>query len=141
MAAPVALYILGYAFLPGLLLASNFSSHTLLAYPIASFRIGRYLRRKLGKLDTAQEDLLHSFVTDDSELLRDYILASDAIAWVPRYILADELERGEAVELQVSGDAPFECWLPTTPGHWTSPVVQAIAGFARDAASAVKIGP
>lgn len=35
-AAPVAFYVLGYALLPGLLLASVFSSHTLLAYPMAS---------------------------------------------------------------------------------------------------------
>ncbi len=39
LATPVALYVLGYDFLPGLLLASIFSSHTLLAYPIAS-RLG-----------------------------------------------------------------------------------------------------
>jgi Kef-type K+ transport system membrane component KefB len=35
-AAPVAFYVLGYAVLPGILLASVFSSHTLLAYPMAS---------------------------------------------------------------------------------------------------------
>ncbi len=38
-AAPVALYVLRYEFLPGILLASIFSSHTLLAYPMAS-RLG-----------------------------------------------------------------------------------------------------
>lgn len=120
---------------------SELDVSALLEYPIASFRIGRYLRKKLGKLNSAQEDRLHAFVTDDSELLRDYILASDAIAWLPHYILSDEIERGEAVELPVSANAPFECWLLTTPGHWTSPVVQAIASFARNAASATKIGP
>ncbi len=35
-ATPVAFYVLGYAVLPGILLASVFSSHTLLAYPMAS---------------------------------------------------------------------------------------------------------
>ena len=124
-----------------LISATELDAPALLEYPIASFRIGRYLRKRLGKLDSAQEDRLHAFLTDDSELLRDYILASDAVAWVPRYILSDELVHGEALELPVSGNAPFECWLLTTPGHWTSPVVQAIAGFARNAASAMRIAP
>lgn len=119
--------------------AATLDASALLDYPVASFRIGRALSERLGQLDTMQEDRLHAFQTDDSGLLRDYILACDAIAWVPRFILSDELARGEAKELPVSGDAPFECWLLTTPGHWTSPVVQAIASFAREAGAQASI--
>lgn len=116
--------------------ADSLDPPALLPYPIASFRIGHSLRSRLGPLDNEQEDRLHAFQTDDSGLLRDYMLACDAVAWVPRFIFAKELVSGVAIELPMSGDAPFECWLLTTPGHWTSPVIQAIAGFARNAGAA-----
>lgn len=113
----------------------------LLDYPIASFRITRSLIAQFGNLDAARDNRLHAFQTDDAGLLRDYVLSSDAIAWVPRFIFANDLACGDAVELPAPNEAPFECWLLTTPGHWTSPVVKAIASAARRADYSVADAP
>jgi DNA-binding transcriptional LysR family regulator len=108
---------------------------TLLAFPVASFRIGPAFEQWLGPLNAEQADRLYGFQSDDATLLRDFVLNSDAIAWVPRFIFATELLNGEAVELPLGGAWPYECWLLTTPGHWTSPVMRAIADFAREGAA------
>lgn len=105
----------------------------LLDYPIASFRIGRALRESLGSLSSAQEDRLYAFQTDDAGLLRAYTLETDAVAWAPRFIFSEAFASGDAVDLAISERPPYECWMLTTPGHWTSPVIRAIADFARQA--------
>lgn len=108
----------------------------LLDHPIASFRIGRGFMESLGALSSAQQDRLHAFQTDDAGLLRGYTLETDAVAWAPRFIFSEALARGDAIELPIADRPPYECWMLTTPGHWTSPVVRAIADFARQAGAA-----
>ena len=107
----------------------------LLEHPIASFRIGRDFRESLGPLSSAQQDRLHAFQTDDAGLLRGYTLQTDAVAWAPRFIFAEAIAKGEVIEVPIAERPPYECWMLTTPGHWSSPVVRAIADFARQAAA------
>ena len=109
----------------------------LLDYPWASFRLGDGLIRLLGAEGAKRQETLLAFQSDDAALLKEQVLSSHAIGWLPRFVFEEELQRGEVVRVEGKGlEFPFECWMLTTAGHWTSPVIRAIAEFGRTRSSA-----
>jgi DNA-binding transcriptional LysR family regulator len=54
------------------------------------------------------------------------------VARGPRFIFDSELKQGNLVELALDSDFQYECWMLTTSERWRSPVVKAIAGFAKE---------
>jgi len=47
-------------------------------------------------------------------------------------VFADELKRGELVEVMLEADFQYECWMLSTAASWRSPIIKAIAGFAKE---------
>lgn len=47
-------------------------------------------------------------------------------------MFADELKRGELVEVMLEADFQYECWMLSTAASWRSPIIKAIAGFAKE---------
>jgi len=57
---------------------------------------------------------------------------SDHVARGPRFVFTKELERGDLVELRLDTDFQYECWMLTSGARWRSPIVKAIARFAKE---------
>ncbi|MDH2386792.1 LysR family transcriptional regulator [Bradyrhizobium sp. CER78] len=79
-----------------------------------------------------QRQNLESFLSDDYDLIKRMALESHHVARGPRFVFEQEIARGELVELPLDADFRYECWMLTTSANWRSPIVKAVAGFARD---------
>ncbi|MBR1146195.1 LysR substrate-binding domain-containing protein [Bradyrhizobium sp. AUGA SZCCT0431] len=75
---------------------------------------------------------LEAFVSDDSDLIRRMAVETDHVARGPRFAFERELGRGDLVELGLDSEFWYECWMLTTWARWRSPIVKAIAQFARE---------
>jgi DNA-binding transcriptional LysR family regulator len=73
-----------------------------------------------------------ALLSDDYDLIKRMALETDHIARGPRFVFERELEQGDLVELKLDSDFQYECWMLTTQARWRSPIMKAIARFAKD---------
>ena len=59
-------------------------------------------------------------------------IETNHVARGPRFVFERELERGDLVELGLDTEFRYECWMLTTWARWQSPIVKAIAQFAKE---------
>jgi DNA-binding transcriptional LysR family regulator len=107
----------------------------LMAYPMATARLVPSFRRWSGPFSDAERANLQAFVSDDFELIKQRVMGAELLTIGPRLIFEPELAQGRLVELPISWDTPYECWMLTTADRWRSPVVKAAAEAAKAAAS------
>jgi DNA-binding transcriptional LysR family regulator len=104
-----------------------------LAYPIASTGIDAAFRASLGQLSGEEREALVAFQSDDYELIKAQVAASDTVARGPRFVFEEELRAGTLVALPLEVGV-YECWMLTTAAQWRSPIIQAVAEIAKTAA-------
>jgi hypothetical protein len=75
---------------------------------------------------------LEAFLSDDYDLIKRIPLQSDHLARGPRFVFENELKQGTLVELTLASEFQYECWMLTTSALWRSPIVKAVAGFAKE---------
>ncbi|THD80555.1 MAG: LysR family transcriptional regulator [Phenylobacterium sp.] len=107
------------------------TARQLLRYPLASARIVPSFRRWAGEIGEAEQARLRAFVSDDFELIKQRVMASDLLTMGPRLIFQPELAQGRLIELPITWDTPYECWMLATAERWRSPVVKAAAEAAK----------
>ncbi|MDE2579380.1 MAG: LysR family transcriptional regulator [Hyphomicrobiales bacterium] len=90
----------------------------------------------LGATAALEKENLEAFLSDDYDLIRAAPLSSDFIARGPRFVFERELKSGALVELRLASEFRYECWMLTTPGHWASPLIKAIARLSRSSSKA-----
>lgn len=103
------------------------------SYPIASFRVS-YLRQSL--IDAAPDgsaSRIDAHRSDDAETLRTRSLRSDYVTVVPAFVVAQELEAGTLVRLDVAGTGKFECWMLMTRQTAAVPLFRDLALHVRAA--------
>ncbi|QOZ51635.1 LysR family transcriptional regulator [Bradyrhizobium sp. CCBAU 53338] len=100
--------------------------------PLASAGLTPDFRAWLGMIADAQKRSLEAFLSDDYDLIKRMAVETDHIARGPRFVFERELERGDLVEVGLISDFQYECWMLTTAATWRSPIVKAIAKFAKE---------
>ncbi|HEV2531988.1 LysR family transcriptional regulator [Phenylobacterium sp.] len=115
--------------------AQPLSARQLMAYPMATARLVPSFRRWAGDLTEAERANLQAFVSDDFDLIKQRVMATPLLTIGPRLIFQPELAQGRLVELPITWDTPYECWMLTTADRWRSPVVKAAAEAAKAAAA------
>lgn len=103
--------------------------------PLASAGLTPDFRAWLGITAETQTRNLEAFLSDDYDLIKRMAVETDHVARGPRFVFARELGRGELVELDLDSDFQYECWMLTTEARWRSPIVKAIAKFAKEQSS------
>jgi len=96
-------------------------------YPFASFRRSPAFKQFADR----HRDNLSAFVSDDPDLIRTRPQHSDFVAYVPRFVLRDDLYEGRLVEVPLRDTRIFDCWMLATARGWSMPVVRRLAGMAR----------
>ncbi|KRR18968.1 hypothetical protein CQ14_18960 [Bradyrhizobium lablabi] len=100
--------------------------------PLASAGLTPDFRAWLGITGETQTRNLEAFLSDDYDLIKQMAVESNHVARGPRFVFAKELERGDLVELGLDTDFQYECWMLTSGARWRSPIVKAIARFAKE---------
>jgi DNA-binding transcriptional LysR family regulator len=104
-----------------------------LAYPMANMLVSDALLEWLGPITPDQNRRLRGLVSDDPDMIRHYPQGTDRIARGPRFVFDRELASGTLIELPSTETFPFECWMLTTKGLWSVPLVRRIAQIAKGA--------
>jgi DNA-binding transcriptional LysR family regulator len=76
--------------------------------------------------------LVIACLSDDYDLIKRMAVETHHVARGPRFVFERELKQGDLVELALDSDFQYECWMLTTSARWRSPIIKAIAGFAKD---------
>ena len=105
----------------------------LLRHPMATVRLVPSFRRWAGELSPAERGHLQAFISDDFELIKRRVMDGPVLSMGPRLIFQPELAEGRLVELPLTWDTPYECWMLTTVDRWRSPLVKAVAEAAKAA--------
>jgi len=105
-----------------------------MAYPMATARLVPSFRRWAGEVSQAERAHLQAFVSDDFDLIKRRVMEAGLLTIGPRLIFQPELAQGRLVELPLTWDTPYECWMLTTADRWRSPVVKAAAEAAKASA-------
>jgi len=100
--------------------------------PLASAGLTPDFRSWLGVINGQQKQNLEAFLSDDYDLIKGMALQTDHLARGPRFVFETELKDGDLVELALDSHFQYECWMLTTSARWRSPVIKAIAGFAKE---------
>lgn len=103
----------------------------LLRYPLASAGATPDFQAWIGDLTPDQAANLEFVISDDYDLLRQRPHGGDYVARGPRFVFEHELAAGSLVELPLARAFGYECWMLTTPAHWRSPLVKAVAQIAK----------
>ncbi|OWK33151.1 LysR family transcriptional regulator [Sphingomonas dokdonensis] len=72
-----------------------------------------------------------ALITNDLALICEHCATTDTIARGPRMAFDAALAAGTLVELPFAEHWPYECWMLTTKGLWTLPLVREVADLAR----------
>ena len=102
-----------------------------LSYPLAVTRLVPSFRRWAGEISETEQAHLQAFVSDDYDLIKQRVMDSDLLAMGPRLVFEPELSQGRLVEMPLTWDTPYECWMLTTAERWRLPVVKAAAEAAK----------
>lgn len=116
---------------PALEAKAPLSARQVLRYPIACAGVTPSFSRWAGDLTPAHQANATALVCDDYRVIAHAVASSDLIAWGPRFVFADDLDRGDCVELPITWRSRYECWMLTTETHWRSPLIKAVADLAR----------
>jgi DNA-binding transcriptional LysR family regulator len=108
------------------------SAPQFMCLPLASAGITPDFRAWLGVTNGQQTQKLEAFLSDDYDLIKRMAIESGHVARGPRFVFEAELKRGDLVELMLDSDFQYECWMLTTSTRWRSPIIKAIAGFAKE---------
>ena len=100
--------------------------------PLASAGLTPDLRAWLGVTVDRQKRDLEAFLSDDYDLIKRMAVETHHVARGPRFVFERELKQGDLVELALDSDFQYECWMLTTSARWRSPIIKAIAGFAKE---------
>jgi DNA-binding transcriptional LysR family regulator len=103
----------------------------LLRYPMATARLVPSFRRWVGQTSEQEEAHLRAFVSDDFDLIKRRVIDAELLTIGPRFIFEPELGQGRLVELPLTWDTPYECWMLATAERWRSPMVKAAAEAAK----------
>ncbi len=114
--------------------AQPLSATEFMRLPLASSGLTPDFRNWLGTASAPQVQNLEAFLSDDYDLIKRMALETDHIARGPRFVFSAELQRGDLVELALEADFQYECWMLTTSARWRSPIIKAIARFAKEKA-------
>jgi DNA-binding transcriptional LysR family regulator len=112
--------------------AAPLSAVELARLPLASAGLVPDFRAWLGVVADQQKQNLEAFLSDDYDLIKRMALETDHIARGPRFVFEAELAKGDLVEVTLDSDFQYECWMLTTGARWHSPIIKAIARFARE---------
>ncbi|MCC2105778.1 MAG: LysR family transcriptional regulator [Hyphomicrobiales bacterium] len=107
------------------------TARELMRLPLASAGLTPDFVGWLGPPDDAGARNLEAFQADDYDLIRRMPLCGDHVARGPRFVFEEDLRSGALVELPLESPFRYECWMLTTPGHWRSPIVKAVAQFSK----------
>jgi DNA-binding transcriptional LysR family regulator len=100
--------------------------------PLASAGLTPDFRAWLGVMSAQQKKNLEAFLSDDYDVIQRMALETHHVARGPRFVFETELKQGGLVELALDWDFQYECWMLTTSARWRSPIIKAIAGFAKE---------
>jgi len=112
--------------------AAPLSPAEVACWPLASAGITPDFRVWLGLTGDLQKQNLEAFLSDDYDLIKRMAVETHHIARGPRFVFASELKQGDLAELALEADFQYECWMLTTSARWRSPIIKAIAGFAKE---------
>jgi DNA-binding transcriptional LysR family regulator len=112
--------------------AAPLSATELARVPLASAGLTPDFRAWLGAVVDQQKQNLEAFLSDDYDLIRRMALDTDHLARGPHFVFEAELARGDLIELALDSEFRYECWMLTTDARWHSPIVKAIARFAKE---------
>jgi DNA-binding transcriptional LysR family regulator len=101
-------------------------------HPLASAGLTPDFKTWLGTVSQQQKRNLEAFLSDDYDLIKRIALDTRHVARGPRFVFAAELRQGDLVEVILEAEFQYECWMLATPASWRSPIIKAIAGFARE---------
>lgn len=121
---------------PALAIPYPLTPRDLLEFPIASVGLTREFERWAGELSPEEERRALAFVSDDFQLIRQAAATCGLVARGPRFAFSDMLASGDLVEVPTTWSAIYECWMLTTETNWQSPIVRAVAEFAKAASEA-----
>ncbi len=108
------------------------SADAFMRQPLASAGLTPDIMTWLGTASAQHNQNLEAFLSDDYDLIKRMALDTELVARGPRFVFEDELQRGELVEVMLEADFQYECWMLTTAASWRSPIIKAIAGFAKE---------
>ena len=111
--------------------AAPLSPAEIARWPLASASLTPDFRAWLGATVDRHKQTLEAFLSDDYDLIKRMAIETHHIARGPRFVFASELDHGDLVELALDSDFQYECWMLTTSARWRSPIIKAIAGFAK----------
>jgi DNA-binding transcriptional LysR family regulator len=114
------------------LLAMPLSASDFMRLRLASAGITLDFRTWLGIASDEAAQNLEAFMSDDYDLIKRVAIETHHVARGPRFVFEAELDRGDLVELALDSEFQYECWMLTTAALWRSPIVKAIARFARE---------
>jgi DNA-binding transcriptional LysR family regulator len=100
--------------------------------PLASAGLTPDFRAWLGTVGQAQTHKMEALLSDDYDIIKRMVVETDHVARGPRFVFERELEQGDLVELKLDVDFQYECWMLTTEARWRSPIIKAIARFAKE---------
>jgi DNA-binding transcriptional LysR family regulator len=100
--------------------------------PLASAGLTPDFRVWLGMIADQKKQNLEAFLSDDYDLIKRMAVETLHLARGPRFVFERELKEGILVELELDCDFRYECWMLTTSASWRSPIVKAIARFAKE---------
>ena len=112
--------------------AAPLSAAELARLPLGSAGLVPDFRAWLGVVADQQKQNLEAFLSDDYDLIKRMALETDHIARGPRFVFEPELGKGDLVELTLDSDFQYECWMLTTGARWHSPIIKAVARFAKE---------
>jgi DNA-binding transcriptional LysR family regulator len=114
----------------------------LLAYRLASAKLGPVFTDWVGPVCDSQWKNFHGFRSDSYDLIRAQVLDNDFVAVAPSFIFETDVEEGRMVEIPLTWDGIYECWMLVTAERWGSAELRALAEAARAAGAMPRpVGP
>ncbi|MBS0334228.1 MAG: LysR family transcriptional regulator [Proteobacteria bacterium] len=105
----------------------------LLRFPMASVGITTSFGAWIGELTAEELENARALVCNDFDIMQHFLPPTHTMRGAA-FVFEQALADGELVEVPITWDAPFHCWMLTTPENWRLPVVKAVADIARETA-------
>lgn len=102
-----------------------------LTYPVAGLGVTPALRQLLGTLTDKQDQNLHAFAADDSDLVCDKLSASNFVASGPSFLFESYVRRGLLIMRSAHALPDLDYWMLTTTDSWKSPIIRNVAEAAK----------